>query len=109
MVKVEKVTKKKTDGVRYILNCSECHGFDGNSADPQWPNIAGLNKDYISRQLQDFKSGKRVNKEMTTIVREFPSDACSHVKRCKWHIVPLKIITTISICIMEVFLKPVLQ
>lgn len=73
-VKVVRVSKKKTDGSRYILNCAECHGFDGNSADPQWPNIAGLNKDYISRQLQDFKSGKRVNEEMTTIVREFPSD-----------------------------------
>ncbi len=63
-----------TDGSRYILNCSECHGFDGNSIDPQWPSIAGLNKDYITRQLEDFKHGKRINEEMTQIVREFPSD-----------------------------------
>ena len=73
-VKITEVPKKKIDGSRYILNCAECHGFEGNSIDPQWPNIAGLNKDYISRQLQDFKSGKRINEEMTRIVREFPSD-----------------------------------
>ncbi len=71
---VDNNAEKGVDGFRYILNCSECHGFEGNSVDPQWPNIAGLNKNYITRQLEDFKSGKRVNEEMTRIVREFPSD-----------------------------------
>lgn len=35
---------------------------------------AGLSKSYITRQLEDFKTGKRVNEEMTQIVREFPSN-----------------------------------
>jgi cytochrome c553 len=75
--KVEKIEKKpeiEIDGSRYILNCSECHGFDGNSLSQEWPNIAGLNKQYIIRQLDDFKTGKRINAEMTQIVREFPSN-----------------------------------
>ncbi len=74
--KVEKVGKKieaEVDGSRYILNCSECHGFDGNSPNQEWPNIAGLNEQYITRQLEDFRTGKRINEEMTQIVREFPS------------------------------------
>jgi cytochrome c553 len=70
----EKKPEEKIDGSRYILNCSECHGFDGNSLSQEWPSIAGLNKKYITRQLEDFKSGKRKNEEMTLIVREFPSE-----------------------------------
>ncbi len=71
--KPEKKVKESDDGSRYILNCSECHGFDGNSISPEWPNIAGLNKSYMIRQLKDFKEGKRANEEMTQIVKEFPS------------------------------------
>jgi len=63
-----------SDGSLYILNCSECHGFDGNSVNPEWPSIAGLNKSYITRQLKDFKEGKRLNEDMSRIVKEFPSD-----------------------------------
>ncbi len=70
----EKKSEEKIDGSRYLLNCSECHGFDGNSLSPEWPSIAGLNKKYITRQLKDFKSGKRKSEEMTLIVREFPSE-----------------------------------
>ena len=75
--KVENINVKpeeELDGSRYILNCSECHGFDGNSLSQEWPNIAGLNEQYLTRQLDDFKTGKRVNEEMTQIVREFPSN-----------------------------------
>jgi len=66
-------SNEEVDGSHYVLNCSECHGFDGNSLSQEWPNIAGLNQQYIIRQLDDFKKGKRINPEMTLIVREFPS------------------------------------
>lgn len=72
--KVAKKAEGEIDGSRYLLNCSECHGFDGNSLSQEWPNIAGLNEQYIIRQLDDFKTGKRINEEMTQIVREFPSN-----------------------------------
>ena len=41
--------------------CGACHGVDGNSADPQYPKLAGQHESYIARQLTLFKSGKRVN------------------------------------------------
>jgi cytochrome c553 len=41
--------------------CAACHGLDGNSADPQYPKIAGQHETYIARQLALFKSGERVN------------------------------------------------
>ena len=71
---LQKPTEEVKNGALYILNCSECHGFDGNSVSPQWPSIAGLNKNYIIRQLKDFYEGKRVNQEMTQVVKEFPSN-----------------------------------
>ena len=41
--------------------CGACHGMDGNSSDPQYPKLAGQNAQYIVRQLENFKSGKRQN------------------------------------------------
>ncbi len=44
--------------------CQACHGANGNSANPQWPSLAGLGGDYIAEQLQNFKDGKRANAVM---------------------------------------------
>lgn len=41
--------------------CGACHGIDGNSADPQYPKLAGQHESYIARQLTSFKGGKRQN------------------------------------------------
>ena len=41
--------------------CAACHGADGNSALSVNPNLAGQGADYITRQLQHFKSGVRAN------------------------------------------------
>ncbi|BFI94771.1 MAG: hypothetical protein RSP_02810 [Rhodanobacter sp.] len=41
--------------------CGACHGMDGNSTDPQYPKLAGQSEQYIVRQLQNFKSGRRQN------------------------------------------------
>ena len=44
--------------------CSACHGVNGVSASPMFPNLAGQNDTYIIKQLKDFKSGARVNATM---------------------------------------------
>lgn len=41
--------------------CAACHGVDGNSANPEWPKIAGQHASYIVMQLQAYKDGKRQN------------------------------------------------
>ena len=38
--------------------CAACHGADGKSANPAWPNLAGQHARYISKQLADFKAGE---------------------------------------------------
>lgn len=41
--------------------CAACHGADGNSPTSANPNLAGQHADYITLQLDHFKSGVRVN------------------------------------------------
>ncbi|MFN3595431.1 MAG: c-type cytochrome, partial [Thiobacillaceae bacterium] len=41
--------------------CGACHGNDGNSTNPAYPNLAGQHPEYITKQLHDFKSGARRN------------------------------------------------
>ena len=45
--------------------CVACHGIDGNSANPEWPSIAGQHESYLVRQLKAFRTGERQNPLMT--------------------------------------------
>ena len=51
-------------GATKAVVCQACHGANGNSANPEWPSLAGLGADYIAEQLQNFKDGKRNNPVM---------------------------------------------
>jgi cytochrome c553 len=44
--------------------CAACHGADGNSANSQFPSLAGQVPGYIAAQLTLFKSGNRANPVM---------------------------------------------
>lgn len=48
--------------------CAACHGVDGNSTDPQYPKLAGMDQEYLMRQLRAFASGKRREETMSAIV-----------------------------------------
>lgn len=39
--------------------CVACHGANGISAIPMYPNLAGQKEQYLLKQLKDFKSGAR--------------------------------------------------
>jgi cytochrome c553 len=48
--------------------CAACHGIDGNSADPQYPKLAGMDQEYLMRQLRAFAAGKRRDETMSGII-----------------------------------------
>ena len=48
------------------LTCAACHGAQGNSVNPLWPNIAGQHAGYSLSQLQAFKKGSRQNPLMSS-------------------------------------------
>lgn len=41
--------------------CVACHGTDGNSVNPEWPNLAGQHPSYLAKQLRAFRDGQREN------------------------------------------------
>lgn len=44
--------------------CASCHTVDGNSAAPIYPILAGQHVEYLQKELQDFKTGKRIDNVM---------------------------------------------
>lgn len=54
--------------------CTACHGPNGNSANPEWPVLAGQHEQYIHKQLQAFKSGARKNPLMTPMAMSLSDD-----------------------------------
>ena len=48
----------------YTAVCAACHGADGNSAIAVNPTLAQQHPEYLVKQLQEFKSGKRNNAVM---------------------------------------------
>jgi len=52
-------------GQAKAATCLACHGMDGNSANPEWPSLAGQGSSYIVKQLKHFKAGERQNALMT--------------------------------------------
>jgi cytochrome c553 len=61
-------------GATKAVVCQACHGANGNSANPEWPSLAGLGADYIAEQLQNFKDGKRNNPVMVPNVASLSPD-----------------------------------
>jgi cytochrome c553 len=46
--------------------CGMCHGANGISNVPVYPNLAGQKEQYLVLQLKAFRSGERVNMAMTS-------------------------------------------
>lgn len=49
--------------------CVACHGVNGNSVNPEWPNLAGQHETYTRRQLTAFKNDQRQNPLMTPMAK----------------------------------------
>lgn len=54
--------------------CAACHGADGNSAIPVNPKLAGQHPEYLLKQLNNFKEGKRANAVMAPMVANLSAD-----------------------------------
>ncbi len=57
-------TGKVQDGATKSAVCTACHGPNGNSANPEWPRLAGQSAVYIDEQLKLFKAQVRANPVM---------------------------------------------
>lgn len=55
--------------------CATCHGAQGHAISPVFPSLAGQNREYLVKQLQDFQSKKRVSDIMAPQVSDLTDDA----------------------------------
>jgi cytochrome c553 len=54
-------------GLLISRRCERCHGQEGFSPSPSIPNLANMNPLVIWKQLEDFRTGKRVSEVMERI------------------------------------------
>lgn len=55
--------------------CATCHGADGNATSPIFPSLAGQNREYLVKQMQDFKSKKRASETMAPQVADMSEES----------------------------------
>ncbi len=53
-------------GQEKAATCEACHGKDGHSIDPNYPNLAGQHYSYLVKALSDYRSGHRSNAIMAS-------------------------------------------
>ena len=61
---ISPLTSFAKQGEQAVASCVACHGEQGNSQAPIFPKLAGLNKNYLIKQLEDFQLHKRKNPTM---------------------------------------------
>ena len=59
--------------------CASCHGADGNSGTPANPKLAQQHPEYLVKQLQEFKSGKRKNAIMQGFAAALSDDDIKNI------------------------------
>ncbi|MEO7159456.1 MAG: c-type cytochrome, partial [Polaromonas sp.] len=59
--------------------CAACHGADGNSGTPAYPKLSQQHPEYLVKQLQEFKSGKRKNAIMQGFTTTLSDDDMKNV------------------------------
>ena len=48
--------------------CASCHGVNGISMSPLWPNLAGQKEQYLIKQIKAFRDGTRQDPMMAPMV-----------------------------------------
>lgn len=54
--------------------CVSCHGSNGVSGNPAWPNLAGQHETYLAQQLRSMRAGERNNPLMAPFVQDLSDE-----------------------------------
>jgi len=66
-------------GQQLAGSCQSCHGQQGISNSPLYPNLAGQKSAYLVKQLRDFKTGKRQDPVMSAMVKHLDETAMNQI------------------------------
>ena len=62
-------------GKAKAMVCAACHGTNGISTNPMYPNLARQKEQYLVKQLKDFQAGTRTNPLMSSMAKSLtPTD-----------------------------------
>ncbi len=68
----KKTTKAELNGEKLFIDktCHSCHGKDASTPImPNYPSIAGQDREYLAQQIKDIKSGARSNGQTAAMKR----------------------------------------
>lgn len=66
-------------GQQLATVCLACHTADGSRGAPANPILQGQHPEYLVKQLQEFKSGKRKNAVMAGMVATMDEETMKHI------------------------------
>lgn len=66
-------------GKAAAASCAACHGPQGISMNPQWPNLAGQKEAYLVSQLLAFKNGDRKNALMSPMATSLTEEDIANI------------------------------
>ncbi len=49
--------------------CASCHGPNGVSMNPLWPNLAGQQEQYLAKAMTDYRDGNRSDPTMVPMAK----------------------------------------
>ena len=59
--------------------CAQCHGVDGISIVPVYPNLAGQKEQYLVLALKAYRSGERVSMAMSSHARNLSDEEINNL------------------------------
>ena len=59
--------------------CAACHGPQGIAVLPESANLAGQDATYMTRQLEAFRGGTRVNEQMTVVAQALTDEQIANL------------------------------
>ncbi|MGQ0834227.1 MAG: c-type cytochrome [Gammaproteobacteria bacterium] len=71
---VPHATGSAEEGAGKAAVCLACHGMNGNSTNPEWPNLAGQPAVYTAEQLRLFRATVRNNPVMVPLAATLTDD-----------------------------------
>lgn len=66
-------------GQSKAATCSGCHGKEGISPNPLWPNLAGQKEQYLKNQIIAFRDGARKNAMMAPMVANLTDEDAANI------------------------------
>ncbi len=66
---------------RPLVYCVRCHGAEGVSPNDIWPNLVGLDENYMRKQVQAFASGERRDDMMASWGKMIQGDEMERILR----------------------------